>query len=96
MEGRTPGVFLRRGAPSDGEIAALQQDCFSGVGKSAICLQKCVLEKAKSNCCVEQSQFPRRLGGGGAREVVAQSGASQVNCIDKIMKVFVCTCSCCV
>lgn len=32
MEGRTPSVFLRRVAPSDGELTMLWQDCFSGVG----------------------------------------------------------------
>lgn len=37
MEGRTPRVFHRRVAPSDGEIATLWQDCFCGVGGEGVC-----------------------------------------------------------
>lgn len=37
MEGRTPSAFLRRVAPSDGEITTFWQDCFSGAGGERAC-----------------------------------------------------------
>lgn len=94
MEGRTPGELPRREPPSTRGISMLQRDCFSGErGESPICLQMCVLERGKIKPWrLAEPIFSRSR----AREVVAQIGASPANCIDKIMKVFVCTCSCCV
>lgn len=50
----------------------------------------------KSKRCVQQSQFPLGPGGGREREAVVGIGASRANCVDKIMKVFVCAWSSCI
>lgn len=94
MEGRTPGVLPRRVSPSAREISMLQQDCFSGEkgGEPNLPANVHVGEGEIKPWHLAEPIFSRSR----AREVVPQIGASPANCIDKIMKVFVCTCSCCV
>lgn len=69
MEGRTPGALLRRVAPSDGAIATLRQDCFSGGGGSAICLQMCMLEEENQSGAFSRANFlsDREAAGRGKR-----------------------------
>lgn len=94
MEGRTPGVLPRRVSPSAREISLLQQDCFSGGRGRAQSACKCACWRGENQTVAfSRANFLQEQG---RREVVPQIGASPANCIDKIMKVFVCTCSCCV
>lgn len=84
VEGRTPSTVLRRVPPS------LQQFLCWGWGGSAVCLQMC-MEGGKQSTAFSKASFLLQWEAMGWRMVFPK-----LNCIDNIMKVFVCTCSCCI